>query len=67
MKNPSLKMDDIVFNETERIIAKININRNRYTLRRRTLSYVCLVTAVCVENTKATIKISDNEMNGFKW
>lgn len=30
MKNLSLKMDDIVFNETERIIAKISKNRNRY-------------------------------------
>jgi uncharacterized protein YdaU (DUF1376 family) len=30
MKNLSLKMDDIVFHETERIIAKISKNRNRY-------------------------------------
>jgi hypothetical protein len=30
MKNLSLKMDDLVFNETERITAKINKNRNRY-------------------------------------
>ena len=30
MKNLSLKMDDIVFNETERITAKISKNRNRY-------------------------------------
>lgn len=30
MKNLSLKMDDIVFQETERITAKINKNRNRY-------------------------------------
>ena len=30
MKNLSLKMDDIVFNETEKITAKISINRNRY-------------------------------------
>jgi len=30
MKNLSLKMDDLVFNETERITAKISKNRNRY-------------------------------------
>jgi hypothetical protein len=30
MKNLSLKMDDKVFNETERITAKIRKNRNRY-------------------------------------
>lgn len=30
MKNLSLKMDDVVFNETERITAKINKTRNRY-------------------------------------
>lgn len=30
MKNLSLKMDDIVFKETERITAKISKNRNRY-------------------------------------
>jgi hypothetical protein len=30
MKNLSLKMDDIVFNETEKIISKTNKNRNRY-------------------------------------
>ncbi len=30
MKNLSLKMDDAVFNETEKIISKINKNRNRY-------------------------------------
>lgn len=30
MKNLSLKMDDVIFNETERIIAKMNKNRNRY-------------------------------------
>ena len=30
MKNLSLKMDDKVFNETERITAKISTNRNRY-------------------------------------
>jgi hypothetical protein len=30
MKNLSLKMDDIVFNETEKITAKISKNRNRY-------------------------------------
>lgn len=30
MKNLSLKMDDAVFNETERITTKINKNRNRY-------------------------------------
>ena len=30
MKNLSLKMDDIVFLETERITAKISKNRNRY-------------------------------------
>ena len=30
MKNLSLKMEDKVFNETERITAKISTNRNRY-------------------------------------
>ena len=30
MKNLSLKMDEAVFNETEKIIAKISKNRNRY-------------------------------------
>ena len=30
MKNLSLKMDDIVFNETEKITTKIKKNRNRY-------------------------------------
>lgn len=30
MKNLSLKMDDLVFTETEKIITKINKNRNRY-------------------------------------
>lgn len=30
MKNLSLKMDDMVFNETEIITAKISKNRNRY-------------------------------------
>ena len=30
MKNLSLKMDDIVFNETEKITAQISKNRNRY-------------------------------------
>ncbi|MEP7129386.1 MAG: hypothetical protein ABI729_10980 [Chitinophagales bacterium] len=30
MKNLSLKMDDTVFKETERITARINKNRNRY-------------------------------------
>lgn len=30
MKNISIKLDDDVFNETEKIIAKINKNRNRY-------------------------------------
>ena len=30
MKNLSLKMDDIVFHETERITAKISKTRNRY-------------------------------------
>ena len=30
MKNLSLKMDDVVFLETERITAKISKNRNRY-------------------------------------
>ena len=30
MKNLSLKMDDMVFNETERITGKISKNRNRY-------------------------------------
>ena len=30
MKNLSLKMDDTVFNETEKITAKISKTRNRY-------------------------------------
>jgi metal-responsive CopG/Arc/MetJ family transcriptional regulator len=30
MKNISIKLNDDVFNETEKIIAKINRNRNRY-------------------------------------
>jgi hypothetical protein len=30
MKNLSLKMDDEIFNETEKMIAKMNKNRNRY-------------------------------------
>jgi hypothetical protein len=30
MKNLSLKMDDLVFNETEKITQQINKNRNRY-------------------------------------
>jgi hypothetical protein len=30
MKNLSLKMDDLVFNETEKITARIHKNRNRY-------------------------------------
>lgn len=30
MKNLSLKMDDNVFTETEKILAKIKKNRNRY-------------------------------------
>ena len=30
MKNLSLKMDDVVFKETEKIIMKISKNRNRY-------------------------------------
>jgi hypothetical protein len=30
MKNLSLKMDDMVFSETEKITAKISKNRNRY-------------------------------------
>ena len=30
MKNLSLKMDDNIFNETEKITAKISKNRNRY-------------------------------------
>ncbi len=30
MKNLSLKMDDLVFNETEKIISKAGKNRNRY-------------------------------------
>jgi hypothetical protein len=30
MKNLSLKMDDLVFNETEKITLKINKNRNSY-------------------------------------
>lgn len=30
MKNLSLKMDENVFTETEKILSKINKNRNRY-------------------------------------
>lgn len=30
MKNLSLKMDDAVFDETEKIILKVRKNRNRY-------------------------------------
>jgi len=30
MKNLSLKMDDVIFNETEKIIAKMKKNKNRY-------------------------------------
>ena len=30
MKNLSLKMDDVIFNETEKITTKIRKNRNRY-------------------------------------
>jgi len=30
MKNLSLKMDDHIFNETEKITTKISKNRNRY-------------------------------------
>ncbi|HEY8689622.1 MAG TPA: hypothetical protein VIM07_10340 [Chitinophagaceae bacterium] len=30
MKNLSLKMDDAIFNETEKITTKISKNRNRY-------------------------------------
>ncbi len=30
MKNLSLKMDDVIFHETEIITAKISKNRNRY-------------------------------------
>ena len=30
MKNLSLKMDDVVFQETEKITSKISKNRNRY-------------------------------------
>jgi len=30
MKNLSLKMDDSIFSETEKIVSKINKNRNRY-------------------------------------
>ena len=30
MKNLSLKMDEVVFNETEKIITRISKNRNRY-------------------------------------
>ena len=30
MKNLSLKMDEVVFNETEKIIKRISKNRNRY-------------------------------------
>jgi hypothetical protein len=49
MKNLSLKMDDIVFDETEKILTKMNTNRNRYIneavafynllQKRKTLSY----------------------------
>ena len=30
MKNLSLKMDDSIFEETEKILFKVNKNRNRY-------------------------------------
>ena len=30
MKNLSLKMDDAIFQETEKIISKVHKNRNRY-------------------------------------
>ena len=30
MKSLSLKMDDLIFQETGKIFSKININRNRY-------------------------------------
>jgi hypothetical protein len=30
MKNLSLKMDDVIFNETEKITSRISKNRNRY-------------------------------------
>ncbi len=30
MKNLSLKMDDTIFDETEKILPKVNKNRNRY-------------------------------------
>lgn len=30
MKNLSLKLDDVVFNETEKIISKTHKSRNRY-------------------------------------
>lgn len=30
MKNLSLKMDDSVFQETEKILSRVNKNRNRY-------------------------------------
>ena len=30
MKNLSLKMDEVIFNETEKIITRISKNRNRY-------------------------------------
>ena len=30
MKNLSLKLDEDVFDETERILGEINVNRNRY-------------------------------------
>jgi len=30
MKNLSLKMDDVIYNETEKITAQISKNRNRY-------------------------------------
>lgn len=30
MKNLSIKLDDDIFNETEKIISKISTNRNRY-------------------------------------
>lgn len=30
MKNLSLKLEDDIFQETEKIVAKVKINRNRY-------------------------------------
>lgn len=30
MKNLSLKLEDNIFLETEKVVAKVNINRNRY-------------------------------------